>query len=69
MVSALSRNRFDDIQKEENDCSNSFLFFSDGSDKSPCALREFINSNADLPTVEELVKKSTKLARAIGLLY
>jgi len=37
-----------------------------GSEQCSSALREFVNSNADLPTLEELVKKSNTLAQIIG---
>jgi hypothetical protein len=33
----------------------------------PCALREFVNSNADLPTIEELVRRSQTLAQVMGM--
>ncbi len=69
MVSALSRHLPNEIVKEEINGTISCLLLSTNNQEFPCALREFINSNADLPTIEELAKKSTKLAEAIGMLH
>ncbi len=33
----------------------------------PSGLREFVNSNSDLPTIEELAQRSQTLAHAMGM--
>ena len=67
MVSALSRHLSNENVKEEIKGTLSCLMVFSDIEKSPCALKEFINSNADLPTIEELAKKSKQLAGAIGM--
>jgi radical SAM superfamily enzyme len=74
MVSALSRNasitnleQYKSVQEQivkTLDCSGSKI---EKAKFYPCALRDFVNSNADLPTVEELAEKSLMLARVLGM--
>ncbi len=71
MVNALSRRLptqaiMEDTEFISISVSNNSLLPTD--EKFPCALREFVNSNSDLPTIEELAKKSKVLALAMGML-
>ena len=68
MVNALSRVQPKAPANEEINCIMPALLPAIADDKFPSALREFINSNADLPTIEELAKKSKKLAIAMGMI-
>ncbi len=67
MVNALARTKLDTTVA--NETRNFVLNDSDkaANEKNLCALREFINSNADLPTIEELAKGSKSLAMAMGM--
>jgi hypothetical protein len=64
MVNALSRDltRLTMLCETRND--SALLKVKD--EKLPCALREFVNSNIDLPTIDELIEKSPALATAFG---
>jgi len=67
MVNALARAKLDTLVSDETR-----HFISNGlvqavNEKNLCALSEFINSNADLPTIEELAKGSKSLAAAMGM--
>jgi hypothetical protein len=68
MVNALVR-RFPESVPETKENVIGVDFSNDQALKLPCALREFINSNADLPTIDELARKSKTLAMAMGLSY
>lgn len=67
MVSAISRHSTNEIVIEDSTLSRLLLPVHD--ERFPCALREFVNSNADLPTIDDLVKNSAKLAEAIGMVH
>jgi hypothetical protein len=69
MVSALSRQLPNEIVREKFDYNISCLLLRTEDAKTPCALREFINSNSDLPTIEELARTSPQLAEVIGVLH
>lgn len=64
MVNALNRDltRLTVLCETGND--SALLKVKD--EKHPCALREFVNSNIDLPTIDELIEKSPALATAFG---
>jgi hypothetical protein len=73
MVSALFRNsvQFGIASRQSNieQSVDSIIAVgqkTEGINAFPYALKEFINSVADLPTIEELVKKSESLAQVLG---
>ncbi len=67
MVSALSRRL--PVEEDDTNKSASILPRQSAGCEAISALIEFINSNADLPTIEELAKSSPEIALALGKLH